>query len=77
MDYLLIDYRNEQFLKLISQPLYRNQIKKAAADVTGKAFKLGPYKKAAEHGGGSSDKGDLLDVITGRLKNKGVPGKQQ
>ena len=46
-DYLLIDYRNEQFLKLISQPLYRNQIKKAAADVTGKAFKLGPYKKAA------------------------------
>lgn len=76
-DYLLIDYRNEQFLKLISQPLYRNQIKKAAADVTGKAFKLGPYKKSAEHGGGSSDKGDLLDVITGRLKDKGVPGKQQ
>ena len=66
-EYLLIDYHNEQFLQLIKQNLYKDYLKKAAFEVTGKNYKLGPYKKEA------TKAPDLLGAITGKLANLGIP----
>jgi len=47
-DYLLIDTESSQFKTLVngSNPLYREQIRKAAEEVLGKTYKLGPYRQA-------------------------------
>ncbi len=47
-DYLLIDTDSGQFKTLVngSNPLYRQQIRKAAEEVLGKTYKLGPYRQA-------------------------------
>ena len=47
-DLLLIDSKNSQFRSLVKgeNSLYRNQIRKAATEVTGKVYRLGPYKAA-------------------------------
>lgn len=66
-EYLLIDYKNEQFLQLIKQPLYKDFLKKAAFDVTGKTYKLGPHKSVAPKAP------DVLGAITGKLSNLGIP----
>ena len=66
-DYLLIDYKNEQFLQMIKQPLYKDHLKKAAFDVTGKAYKLGPHKTVAPKAP------DVLGTITGKLSKLGIP----
>lgn len=44
-EYLLIDAKNDQFRSLINSgnPLYKNSIRKAAAQVLGVTYKLGPY----------------------------------
>jgi len=44
-EYLLIDAKSEQFRSLINSgnPLYKNSIRKAAAQVLGVTYKLGPY----------------------------------
>ena len=46
-EYLLIDAKNEQFRSLINsgKPIYKNSIRKAALQVLGKTYKLGPYAK--------------------------------
>ncbi len=46
-DYLLIDAKNEQFRSLINSgnPLYKNSIRKAANEILGFTYKLGPYTK--------------------------------
>ncbi len=46
-DYLLIDAKNEQFRSLINSgnALYKNSIRKAASNVLGTTYKLGPYTK--------------------------------
>ncbi len=69
-DFLLIDCKNEQFLKLMGHNLYKDHIRNAAHEITGRQFKLGPYKAD-----GNDSKSDLLGVITGRLRENGVPGK--
>ena len=49
-DYLLIDTESSQFKTLVNgaNPLYREQIRKAAEEVLGKTYKLGPYRQAAK-----------------------------
>ncbi|MDD6479014.1 MAG: DNA polymerase III subunit gamma/tau [Oscillospiraceae bacterium] len=49
-DFLLIDAKNTQFKTMVNgeNSIYRNQIRKAAAEVLGKTYKLGPFKKATE-----------------------------
>ncbi len=49
-DRLLIDAKNEQFRSLINSnnTTYRESIRKAAAEVLGKTYKLGPYNKKSE-----------------------------
>ena len=46
-DYLLIDSNNSQFRDLVSgkNPIYKESIRKAAENVLGKSYKLGPYHK--------------------------------
>ena len=70
-DYLLIDYKNEQFLQMIKQPLYKDHLKKAAFDVTGKVYKLGPHKTVAPKAP------DVLGTITGKLSKLGVPDDEK
>lgn len=61
---LLIDCANEQFLRLIRQdPRYKEYIKKAALNITGKSFNLGPYKKPVQ-----DDDADPLTRLANKLK---------
>ena len=63
--YLLIDAANEQFRTLVngSSPQYRDSIRKAAAQVLGGTYKLGPYKAAEKSAG------DPLAQFAEKLKN--------
>lgn len=70
-DYLLIDYKNEQFLQMIKQSLYKDHLKKAAAAVTGKQYKLGPHKTVAPKAP------DVLGTITGKLSKLGIPDDEK
>lgn len=70
-EYLLIDYHNEQFIQLIKQNVYKDYLKKAAFDVTGKTYKLGPYKKEA------TKAPDVLGAITGKLSDLGIPADEK
>jgi len=66
-DLLLIDTKNEQFRTLVNSdnPIYRNSIRKAASEVLGKTFKLGPYKpKSAK-----VEENDPLAELSKRLKS--------
>ena len=64
-DYLLIDAKNEQFRSLINggNSTYKNSIRKAAADVLGVTYKLGPYNKPSV-----SDQEDPLTAFAEKLK---------
>ena len=44
-DYLLIDCKNEMFKALVNQNMHRESIRNAVKFLTGRLFKLGPYKK--------------------------------
>lgn len=64
-DRLLIDTQNSQFKSLYngSNPMYRDSIKKAAEQVLGAAYKLGPYRKKT-----ADTKADPLLGFANRLK---------
>lgn len=69
-DMLLIDAPNPLFRDMInSNASMKDSIKKAAAQVLGKNFRLGPYKKAAAQ---NSD--DPLSAINDKLKKFNIPG---
>lgn len=44
-DYVLIESENDLSFELLRQSKYRTEIKKIIKDITGKQYKLGPYKK--------------------------------
>ena len=64
-EYLLIDAKNEQFRSLINSgnALYKNSIRKAAAEVLGSTYKLGPYTKTT-----STVESDPLTAFAQKLK---------
>lgn len=64
-DYLLIDAPNSQFRSLINSgnPLYKNSIRKAAQEVLGATYKLGPYNAPKV-----SEEKDPLSELADRLK---------
>ena len=69
-DMLLIDAPNPLFRDMInSNASMKESIKKAAAQILGKNFRLGPYKKAAAQ---NSD--DPLLAINNKLKQFNIPG---
>jgi len=65
--YLLIDAPNSQFRSLINSgnSFYKDSIRKAAFQVLGETYKLGPYAKT----NAVSDGDDPLKAIAEKLKN--------
>ncbi|MBQ7289118.1 MAG: DNA polymerase III subunit gamma/tau [Clostridia bacterium] len=63
-DFLLIDSQNTQFNDLIRQATYRDALRRAAENVLGKQYKLGPYKKKINEGASK----DPLDEIMQKLE---------
>ena len=64
--YLLIDAPNEQFRSLINSgtAYYRDSIRKAAQEVLGATYKLGPYNPAAQ----AAEEHDPLKSLAEKLK---------
>lgn len=64
-EYLLIDAPNSQFRSLINSgnPLYKDSIRKAALEVLGNTYKLGPYNPPK-----TTDESDPLSELANRLK---------
>ena len=67
--YLLIDAPNPQFRDLINNnnSIYRDSIRKAAVEVLGATYKLGPYRKAEV-----SEQEDPLKALAEKLKQMQV-----
>ncbi len=65
-DYLLIDAKNSQFRTLIKSAngIYKDNIRKAAEQVLGATYKLGPYKAET-----ATTESDPLLSIANKLKN--------
>lgn len=63
--FLLIDAPNENFRSMVNNPMYRDAIRKAALNVLGKAYKLGPYTAPKAQ----TDEKDPLAELAGKLKN--------
>ncbi len=65
-DFLLIDAPNESFRTMINSgnPIYKESIKKAAFEILGKAYKLGPYTKVKK-----VEEADPLAILAEKLKH--------
>ena len=71
-DYLLIDCANPSFKDMISgqNPLYKEALRNAAQKVSGKVFKLGPYRKKQV----SSESDPFADLLN-KLSDMEIPQK--
>ena len=67
-DFLLIDSKYEITFKLLRDSCQRDQVKLAIKEVTGRAYRLGPYKMSAN----GKKKDDPLDELTKKLKDAGI-----
>ena len=68
-DYLLIETKHEIAFELLKKSAQREEIRKAVQEVTGKVYKLGPYKPPAEK---KPDKDEVLDGFIDQLRSSGV-----
>ena len=68
-DYLLIETKHEIAFELLKKSAQREEIRKAVQEVTGKVYKLGPYKKPQAK---KPDKDEVLDGFIDQLKASGV-----
>lgn len=68
-DYLLIDAATDMAFKLLKRsPEQKDKIRDAVQELTGKRYKLGPYKPPVN----KVEKNDPLDAFTNNLKEKGI-----
>ena len=67
-DYLLIETNHEIAFELLKKSAQREEIRKAVQEITGKVYKLGPYKLPEK----KVSKDDVLDSFINRLKSSGV-----
>lgn len=67
-DYLLIDTDQEIAFQLLKKSSQRDNIRKAVSEVTGKTYKLGPYKKPEKE----TKKDDVLSQFIANLKDSGI-----
>ncbi len=67
-DYLLIDTDYEIAFELLKQSDRRDDVRRVVQEITGKVYKLGPYK----HPKKEITKDDVLDGFIAQLKDKGV-----
>ncbi len=68
-DYLLIETNHEIAFELLKKSAQREEIRKAVQEVTGKVYKLGPYKQPEEK---KQRKDEVLDDFIDKLKSSGV-----
>lgn len=71
-EFLLIDSKNPQFAELMNSGngIYRDKLRRSVETVTGRTFKLGPYRKKAE-----APVTNSLQNLRNRLKDFSVPDK--
>ena len=67
-DYLLIDTDYEIAFELLKQSNRRDDVRRVVQEITGKVYKLGPYKQPKKE----VTKDDVLDSFIAQLKEKGV-----
>ena len=67
-DYLLIETNHEIAFELLKKSAQREEIRKAVQEITGKVYKLGPYKLPQK----KVSKDDVLDNFIHQLKASGV-----
>ena len=67
-DFLLIETNHEIAFELLKKSSQREEIRKAVQEVTGRVYRLGPYKLPEK----KESKDDVLDGFVDRLKNMGV-----
>lgn len=67
-DYLLIDTDQDIAFQLLKKSAQRDNIRKAVSEITGKTYKLGPYKKPEI----KEKKDDVLRNFITNLKNSGI-----
>ena len=67
-DYLLIETNHEIAFELLKKSAQREEIRKAVQEITGKVYKLGPYKLPEK----KMSKDDVLDNFITKLKASGV-----
>ena len=67
-NYLLIDADQEIAFQLLKKSSQRDNIRKAVSEITGKTYKLGPYKKPEQ----KEKKDDVLSSFILNLKNSGI-----
>lgn len=67
-DYLLIDTDQDIAFQLLKKSAQRDNIRKAVCEITGKTYKLGPYKKPEA----KEKKDDVLENFITNLKNSGI-----
>ena len=67
-DYLLIDTDYEIAFELLKQSDRRDDLRRVVQEITGKVYKLGPYKKPKKE----VTKDDVLDGFITKLKDAGV-----
>lgn len=68
-DYLLIDAKSDIPFRLLRQSAQRDKMRVAVKEVTGRTYKLGPYKKAEEE----EKKVDPLIGFAEKVKEAGIP----
>ena len=67
-DYLLIETEQEIAFQLLKKSAQRDNIRKAVCEITGRTYKLGPYKKPEDE----EKKDDVLSQFISNLKNSGI-----
>ena len=67
-DYLLIDTDYEIAFELLKQPDRRDDVRRVVQEITGKVYKLGPYKQPEKE----VTKDDVLDSFITKLRDAGV-----
>ena len=67
-DYLLIETKHEIAFELLKKSAQREEIRRAVQEVTGRVYKLGPYKLPEE----KENRDDVLNQFIHTLKDAGV-----
>ncbi len=70
-DYLLIDAPDIAF-ELLKKHEQRNRLRQAVLQVTGRVYKLGPYRKPAEQ-----EEADPMEELARRARELGVPVEER
>ncbi len=67
-DYILIDSQSELAFKLLKQPEHREKMRNAVQEVTGRMYKLGPYKKPEQ----KAQQQDPVAQLLNKAKQAGI-----